>query len=93
MVLNQKKKKTTAQLSNKSEGFTRKLSYRISSDHIISSLEYFPQQKFSLLGKKLKYCGNFMNWLQFQNSKKNSFSGNFMRKYGMLILSLFSEKS
>ena len=33
------------------------------------------QQKFSLLSKKLKYCGNYLNWLQFPNSKKNSICG------------------
>ena len=38
--------------------------------------------EISLLSKKLKYCGNYLNWLQFSNSKKKSFGGNYMRKYG-----------
>ena len=29
----------------------------------------------------MKYCGNYLNWLKFPNSKKNSFRGNYMRKY------------
>ena len=40
---------------------------------IVSSFEQILQQKFSLLGKKLKYCGNYLNLLQFPNSKINSF--------------------
>ena len=27
----------------------------------------------------MKYCGNYCNWLQFPNSKKNSFHGIYMR--------------
>ena len=44
--------------------------------HIVSSFEYVPQQKFSLLSQKLKYCSNYLNCLHFPNSKKNSFRGN-----------------
>ena len=33
--------------------------------------------------KRLKYCENYLNLLQFPNSKKNSFRGNNMRKYGI----------
>ena len=43
-----------------------------------------PWQKFSILGIILKYLGNYLNWLQFANSKKNSFRRNWMRKYGIL---------
>ena len=32
----------------------------------------------------MKYLGNFLNRLQFPNSKKNSFCGNYMRKYSDL---------
>ena len=31
----------------------------------------------------MKYCSNYLNWLQFPNSKNNSFQGNYIRKYGM----------
>ena len=31
----------------------------------------------------MKYCDNYLNWLQFPNSKKNSFRGNYMRKYSI----------
>ena len=30
------------------------------------------------------YCVNYLNWLQFPNSKKNSFRGNYMRKYSLI---------
>ena len=33
----------------------------------------------------MKYCGNYLNLLQFPNSKKNSFCGNCMRKYGRQV--------
>ena len=51
---------------------------------IVSSIQQFLQQKqeFSLLSRKLKFCGNNLNWLQFPNSRKNCFRGNCMRKYG-----------
>ena len=52
----------------------------------VSSLEQFLQQKFSLLSKKLKYLGNYLNWLQFPNSKKSSFCRNDVRKYGSQII-------
>ena len=49
------------------------VNYRISSysfrPWIVSSLEYFSRQKFSLLGKKLKIAAT-LNFLQFPNSKK-----------------------
>ena len=28
-------------------------------------------------------CGNYLNFLEFPNSKKNSFHRNYMRKYGI----------
>ena len=34
------------------------------------------------------YLGTYLNLLQFPNSKKNSFRGNYMRKYG-----IFTEKN
>ena len=45
--------------------------------HVVLVLELFPpMNSFILLSKNLKYCGNYLNWLQFPNSKKNSFYGN-----------------
>ena len=38
--------------------------------------------KIQFLSKRFKYWGNCLNWLQFPNSKKNSFWGNYMRKNG-----------
>ena len=41
------------------------------------------------------YYGNYLNWLQFPNSKKNSFQGNYMRKYSTyssLVLLLLLSK-
>jgi len=51
----------------------------------------------------LKYCGNYLNWLRFSNSiknsflpwilaalqvpKKNGFRGNYSRKYGICLFS------
>ena len=37
---------------------------------IVSSFEEFPKQKFSLLSKKLKYCGNCLTLLQIPSSEK-----------------------
>ena len=34
----------------------------------------------------MKHFSNYLKWIQFPNSKKNSFRGNFMRKYGDHIL-------
>ena len=47
--------------------FSLKKIYRISSYSFSSknSVHYFR--------KKLKYCGNYLNWLQFPKSKKNIF--------------------
>ena len=33
----------------------------------------------------MKYCGNCLNWLQFSNSRKNSFRRNYIRKYKNFI--------
>ena len=38
--------------------------------------------KYSLLCKKLNYCGNYLKLLRLPNSKKNSFRINCMRKNG-----------
>ena len=40
---------------------------KLASSSISNSLKYFSQQKFSLLGEKLKY----LNFQRFPNSKKN----------------------
>ena len=58
--------------------------------HIVSALEQFPQQTSSLLSKKLEYCGNYLNWLQFSSSKSNlpgQLAGSSERASG--IFSLF----
>ena len=63
--------------------------YRISSysflPWIVSSLELFPQQKFSLRSENLKYCSNYLDWPHFPNSKKCNFCGNYLRKYGIQL--------
>ena len=43
----------------------------------------------SLFGKKLIYQGNYLNWLQFPISKKNSFRGNYISKHGIPSKSLY----
>ena len=39
--------------------------------------------KIQFIKWKLKYCSSYWNWLQFPNSKKNSFRGKYTSKYGM----------
>ena len=39
--------------------------------------------KIQLIREKIEICGNYLNFLQFQNSKENSFCGNYMRNYGI----------
>ena len=41
-----------------------------------------PKQKFSLLSKKLKYWGNYLNWLQFPKSKQNNLRRNYCFRLG-----------
>ena len=43
----------------------------------------------NLFGKKLIYQGNYLNWLQFPISKKNSFCGNYISKHGIPSKSLY----
>ena len=53
--------------------------YRISSYSFRPWIAFAAKIQFI----KLKYCGNYLNWQQFPNSKKNSFRGNYMRQYGI----------
>ena len=39
------------------------------------------QSKIQFIRSKLKIYGNYLNFLKFPNSKKNSFHGNYMRIY------------
>ena len=45
----------------------------------------FPE-KIQFIKEKIEICGNYLNFLQFPNLKKNSFRGNYMRKYGNLTI-------
>ena len=45
--------------------------------------EQFLLQKFSLLGKQLKFAATIGIFYNFQIKKKNSFRGNYSRKSGM----------
>ena len=47
----------------------------------LGTLNSFPQQQFSLWGKKIEICGNDLNFLQFPNSKKNKIRGKYSRNY------------
>ena len=40
---------------------------------IVSSLKLISSSKIQFISKEVKYCGNYLNQLQFPNSKKNSF--------------------
>ena len=40
--------------------------------------KYVPSFANSAFSKKLKYCGNYLNCLQFPNSSKNGFRGNYL---------------
>ena len=37
----------------------------------------------------MKYCGNYLNLLQFSNSKKNGFLVNYIGKYSILYCKIF----
>ena len=52
--------------------FTVSNKYRITSYSVLPWI--VSTEKFCLASKKMKYCSNYLNWLQFTNSKKNSFS-------------------
>ena len=54
--------------------------------HIVSALEQFPQQQISLLRKNLKYCGNYLNLLQFPNLKKRIVSAETI--WGNIVLGI-----
>ena len=51
-------------------------------------LNSFRSKKISSSKNWNTYCHNYLNFLQFSDSKKNSSSGNYIRKYGMHNLKL-----
>ena len=42
----------------------------------------FSAAKNQFIKLKIEIVRQYLNWLQVPNSKKNSFRGNYMRKYG-----------
>ena len=40
--------------------------------------------KIQFIRSKIEFCSNYVNFLQFPNSKENSFLVNYSRKYGTL---------
>jgi hypothetical protein len=52
--------------------------YRISANSFHPRI--LSEAKIQFIRQQIEICGNYLNFLQFQNSKKNSFRGNYMSK-------------